>query len=108
MTDTSAADHETELSHAAERLYDAEIALHIARQTGVDRWINSAADRLHDALVVHVALCGAPAVVVDNTVTGDDVASHDAPATGCRLRCSHQDVLDPLPCRRPEGRRTAR
>lgn len=40
-------------SDTASRLYDAEVALHIARQTGVDSWISAAADRLHDAVVAH-------------------------------------------------------
>ncbi len=34
-------------------LYDAEAALHIARQTGVDTWIKAAADRLHEAVEAH-------------------------------------------------------
>jgi len=38
---------------AARRLYDAEVALHIARQTGVDAWMRAAADRLHDAVEAH-------------------------------------------------------
>jgi hypothetical protein len=40
---------------AARRLYDAEIALHIARQTGVDAWISAAYDRLHEAVAAHTA-----------------------------------------------------
>lgn len=40
-------------SDTASRLYDAEVALHIAHQTGVDNWIRAAADRLHDAVVAH-------------------------------------------------------
>lgn len=44
-------DHEVEA--AAGRMYDAEVALHIARQTGVDEWVNAAADRLHDAIVAY-------------------------------------------------------
>lgn len=39
----------------ARRLYDAEIALHIARQTGVDAWISAAYDRLHEAIAAHTA-----------------------------------------------------
>jgi hypothetical protein len=31
------------------RLYDAECALHSARQTQVDLWISAAANRLHEA-----------------------------------------------------------
>jgi hypothetical protein len=41
------------LGAAAVRLYDAEVALHIARQSGVDQWIAAAYDRLHLALVEH-------------------------------------------------------
>ena len=57
MTATLAAvGHDTETQLAAQRLYDAEIAFHIARQTGVDAWVKAAADRLHDAVVAHRAL----------------------------------------------------
>lgn len=38
----------------ATRLNDAEIALHIARQAGVDTWIKAAADRLHEAVEAHL------------------------------------------------------
>jgi hypothetical protein len=44
---------------AARRLYDAEIALHIARQTGVTAWISAAYDRLHEAIVNHTAALAA-------------------------------------------------
>lgn len=40
-----------DLETAARRMYDAEVALHIARQTRVDAWVTSAGDRLHDAIV---------------------------------------------------------
>jgi hypothetical protein len=43
------------LATAAVRLYDAEVALHIARQSKVDRWIAAAYDRLHQALTEHDA-----------------------------------------------------
>ena len=36
---------------ATERLYDAECALHVARQTRVDLWISAAADHLHEAVL---------------------------------------------------------
>ena len=49
------------INEAARRLYDAEIALHIARQTGVGAWISAAYDRLHEAVVAHnAALASAP------------------------------------------------
>jgi hypothetical protein len=35
---------------ASTEVYDAEIALHIARQTGVDAWVAAAYDHLHAAL----------------------------------------------------------
>lgn len=47
------------LAAAALRLYDAEVALHIARQSGVDRWIAAAYDRLHLALGEHAAALAA-------------------------------------------------
>jgi hypothetical protein len=40
---------------AARRLYDAEAALHIARQTGVYAWIGAACARLHEAIADHIA-----------------------------------------------------
>lgn len=43
---------------AARRLYDAEIALHIAHQTHDDSWIAAAADRLHAAVEQHRAALG--------------------------------------------------
>lgn len=39
------------LDQAAQHLYDAECALHIARQSRVDKWINAAADHLHLAVL---------------------------------------------------------
>ena len=45
-------------SDAARRLYDAEVALHIARQTGVAAWISAAYDRLHEAITDHTAALG--------------------------------------------------
>jgi len=38
------------ISDAARRLYDAEVALHIARQTGVAAWISAACDGLNEAI----------------------------------------------------------
>jgi hypothetical protein len=38
------------LEIARARVYDAECALHAARQTHVDAWIAAAADHLHQAL----------------------------------------------------------
>ncbi|MBV9593273.1 MAG: hypothetical protein JO147_05700 [Actinobacteria bacterium] len=50
-----AVDHAVRLIEAAERLYSAEVALHAARQTGVDQWIAAAYARLHDAIAEHLA-----------------------------------------------------
>jgi hypothetical protein len=38
---------------AARHLFDAECALHVARQSQVDAWIAAASDRLHDAVLEH-------------------------------------------------------
>lgn len=38
------------ISATEHRMYDAEVALHIAHQTHVDEWIAAAAGRLHDAI----------------------------------------------------------
>jgi hypothetical protein len=43
------------MEDVARRLYDAEIALHHARQTDVDAWIAAAYDRLHQAVEAYVA-----------------------------------------------------
>ena len=37
------------IARSAGRLYDAETALHAARQTHIDTWITAANDRLHEA-----------------------------------------------------------
>lgn len=42
-----------DVEEAARRLYDAEVALHVAHQTAVDEWIAAAADRLHTAVLAH-------------------------------------------------------
>ena len=55
----SARTPEDRLAAAATRLYDAEIALHIARQTMVDAWIAAAYDRLHVAVCEHRAALSA-------------------------------------------------
>ena len=47
------------VSAAARRLYDAEVTLHIARQTGVYAWIGAAYDRLHEAIADHIAAADA-------------------------------------------------
>jgi hypothetical protein len=44
---------------AARRLYDAEVALHTARQSRVDAWIAAAYDRLHAAIAEHRAALAA-------------------------------------------------
>lgn len=40
---------------AAHDLYEAELALHDAHQTGVDEWITAAHRHLHNAIVAHSA-----------------------------------------------------
>jgi hypothetical protein len=39
----------------ASRVYDAECVLHIAHQSHLDEWITAASDKLHVALVEHLA-----------------------------------------------------
>jgi hypothetical protein len=51
----SVADTDELEADAARRMYEAEVALHIARQTGVDAWIGAAYDRLHEAIAAHTA-----------------------------------------------------
>jgi dsDNA-binding SOS-regulon protein len=43
------------MGDAARTLYDAEVALHDARQTHVDQWIAAAQDHLHLAVAAHSA-----------------------------------------------------
>jgi hypothetical protein len=38
---------------AAQRVHEHEVALHAARQSGVDVWISAVAERLHDCIVEH-------------------------------------------------------
>ena len=57
---------------AARRLYDAECALHAAHQTHVDAWINAAGDKLHQAIVEHLAAVGQLAAApCRNAAAGD-------------------------------------
>ena len=48
-----------DIDAAARRLYDAEVALHIAHTSQVDAWITAAADRLHEAIEAHLAAVAA-------------------------------------------------
>ena len=50
-TEPNQQDPQAALEQAAQHLYDAECALHIARQTRVDAWITAAADHLHLAVL---------------------------------------------------------
>lgn len=47
------------LRGAAEHLYEAECALHTARQSGVDSWISAAYDHLHSVVVEYEAALAA-------------------------------------------------
>jgi len=60
---------ETSLAGTARRLYDAEVALHIARQSHVDAWIRAAADRLHEAVLAHSVAVLAQPLAVDHDKT---------------------------------------
>jgi hypothetical protein len=40
-------------ARAARRLYEAELALHAAREAGVDAWVASAYEKLHRAVAEH-------------------------------------------------------
>jgi hypothetical protein len=72
--DTSAAPAVDRLRVAAGRVYDAECALHQARQSHVDAWVTAAADKLHLAVGEYLAVvtdtqstisqCQKPAAVV--------------------------------------------
>jgi hypothetical protein len=48
------------ISETARHLYDAETALHIARQSGVSAWISAAYDRLSEAITDHIRAVAAP------------------------------------------------
>jgi thioredoxin-like negative regulator of GroEL len=57
--DATAPDTTDSVARAAARLYDAETALHAARQSHVDGWISAAYDRLHEAVEAHrLAMAG--------------------------------------------------
>lgn len=49
----------TRVRLAAGRVYEHEVALHAARQSGVDLWICAAADRLHNAILEYDAALAA-------------------------------------------------
>jgi hypothetical protein len=44
---------------AAAHVYDAECALHAARQAHIDAWIAAAADKLHIAIIEHLSALSA-------------------------------------------------
>lgn len=46
------------VADTAARVYDAEVNLHHARQSGIDAWISAAYDHLHLALGAHAEACG--------------------------------------------------
>jgi hypothetical protein len=46
---------DSRIAAAAKHLYAAECALHTAHQSHVDAWIAAASDRLHEAIVEHMA-----------------------------------------------------
>lgn len=56
--------NDSPLAAAAERLYDAEVALSVARGSGVDDWVKAAADRLHEALAEYLSLAEPTAVMI--------------------------------------------
>jgi len=61
--ETAAADQDrwqAAITEAARHLYDAETALHIARQSGVGAWISAAYDRLSEAIADHMRAVAAP------------------------------------------------
>jgi hypothetical protein len=53
ITTSTDQDHDEQAASAAVSLHRAELALHDARQTGVDAWISAAADRLHEAVLAY-------------------------------------------------------
>jgi hypothetical protein len=55
ITSRTADQAQTQLANTARRLYDAEVALHIARKSRVDAWIRAAGDQLHEAVLAHSA-----------------------------------------------------
>jgi hypothetical protein len=57
-TATSLKSDSRDLRAAASRLYDAEAAMHAARQTGEGNWIRAAADRLHEAVLAYTGCQG--------------------------------------------------
>jgi hypothetical protein len=54
MTTTHNAGFASDLSAASRELYEAELALHDARSSGVDAWVSAASDHLHRALERYV------------------------------------------------------
>ena len=63
ITDRTDVGTEARVAICACHLYDAECALHAAHQSGVDAWIEAAADKLHEAVVEHLAAVRAAAQV---------------------------------------------
>lgn len=61
---------EDRVSVAALHLYEADSALHIARQSGVGAWIAVAYDRLHEAVLEHDAALAERATPPDQQPAG--------------------------------------
>jgi hypothetical protein len=49
---------------AARALHEAELVLHVARQTQVDEWIRAAGDRLHAAVLRYEAASAGSAAIL--------------------------------------------
>jgi hypothetical protein len=47
------------VERAAQHMYDAEVTLHIARQSGMDQWVAAAYRSLHLAILEHTAALAA-------------------------------------------------
>jgi hypothetical protein len=63
-----------EIDAAARWMYDAEGALHLARQAGADEWVATAYQHLHAATVEHTRLLG----VLDRRAAPSNSAEHGA------------------------------
>ena len=74
MNTPSDPENDRRVALAAHHLYEAELALHDAHQSHVEAWIAATSDKLHQALLEHLA-----AIREQDSVAVDERAPQTAP-----------------------------
>lgn len=77
LTTPSNPENDRRVALAAHRLYEAELALHDAHQSHVEAWIAATSDKLHQAVLEHLA-----AIRQEDAVAVDEPDRQAAPRDG--------------------------